>query len=220
MRERQGAQEEPQALPPAHRLSSRNAYPPGGSLKHVDPLAGNASAALGERLVAGPVKAPLVTLLHRLLPARFGGATLEVEPLPRVAGDTDAFMSLFVGPLHCRHEFARNLIIDGVENLGTVERDACDAAIPLIERLGHGSNPAAPQRRWDVRPIPNRARFAREQPIGARPRAAWRSRRGAWPRLPVKSTIPIKRAAAPPQEARLAHSRHRHTRASAAQSLA
>ena len=144
MRKRQGAQEEPQAQPPAHRLSSRNACPPGGSLKHVDPLAGNASAALGERLGAGPVKAPLVTLLHRRLPARFGGATLEVEPLPRVAGDTDAFMSLFVSPLHCRHEFARNLIIDGVENLGTVERDACDAAIPLIEHLGHGANPAAP----------------------------------------------------------------------------
>jgi hypothetical protein len=53
----------------------------------VDLLAGNALAVLDERLVAGPVKAPLVALLHRLLPAFYAGATLEVEPIARVAGD-------------------------------------------------------------------------------------------------------------------------------------
>src|SRR5262249_58248774 len=79
VRQRQGADDKPQAQPPAHRLPPANACSPRGALKHEDLLAGNAAAALSDRLLA--LKAPH-TLLYPACwePLRRRDAWVEPSP--------------------------------------------------------------------------------------------------------------------------------------------
>jgi hypothetical protein len=42
-----------------------------------------------------------------------------------------------IGPLHRVRQFARQVVVDGVEHVRPVERDARDAPVLLVQHLGH-----------------------------------------------------------------------------------
>ena len=45
-----------------------------------------------------------------------------------------------IGALDRRRQLARQIVVDGVEDLGTVQRDAGDAPVALVKHLGHGTS--------------------------------------------------------------------------------
>ena len=45
-----------------------------------------------------------------------------------------------IGALHGRRQLARQLVVDRVQDFGTVERDAGDAPVALVEHLGHNTS--------------------------------------------------------------------------------
>ena len=43
-----------------------------------------------------------------------------------------------IGALDSRRQLARQVVVDGIEDFRTVQRDAGNAPIALVEHLGHG----------------------------------------------------------------------------------
>ena len=83
------------------------------------------------------------------------------------AGQHDDMHGLVgIGALDGRRELARQVVVDGVEDLGAVERDARDAPVALVEHLGHGSRSHRSMR--TRRSLSARTRRARPNSLGAR----------------------------------------------------
>ena len=125
-----------------------------------------------------------IALLHRLLSARFGRATLRVEPVPRVAGGSNRVAIIWPETAHpCLWALLSISLCITAASAGSIRSAAPDCPLrcrvvrraplchPAHGAPGHGSNPRATERRH-ARPMAP-ARRCTGAPSGAEPERAF-----------------------------------------------